>query len=49
MDENFLKRQVCAGKITVAEAGLSLAGNWLASYERDRPPHESFTVGVAEP
>jgi hypothetical protein len=44
-EENLLKRQVCAGKITVAEAGLSLAGNWLASYERDKPPPESFTLG----
>ena len=43
-EENFLKRQVCAGKVTVAQAGLSLAGNWLASYTRDKPPHESFNL-----
>jgi hypothetical protein len=46
-EENFLKRQVCSHAVTVAQAGISLAGDWLASYERDKPPHETFGVGLA--
>jgi hypothetical protein len=48
-EENFLKRRVCSGMITVAQAGLSLAGDWFVSYTRDKPPHETFRTGLSEP
>jgi hypothetical protein len=46
-EENFLKRQVCSGKVTVVQAGVSLAGDWFASFSRDKPPHETFGAGLA--
>ncbi len=41
-EENFLRREVCSGAITVSQAGSALSHDWLRSYRRDIPPHESF-------
>jgi hypothetical protein len=32
--ENFLHRQVCAGKVTLADAQAALRDDWIASYQR---------------
>jgi len=35
--ETYLKRQVCAGRVTLAEAQQAIATNWIAAYDKYMP------------
>jgi hypothetical protein len=46
--ENYLHAQVCSGAISLQEAQIEIATNWLGVYNRISTNHPSST-GTAEP